>query len=71
MSFQVRLAAPGWAAVTGRGRVGTDVRAFTVIVEQADPLDENQGTTITVLGEEGYQLTRLVTKGSLRVSPSR
>ncbi len=63
--------APGWAAVTGRGRVGTDVRAFTVIVEQADPLDENQGTTITVLGEEGYQLTRLVTKGSLRVSPSR
>ena len=32
--------APGWAAVTGRGRVGTDERALTVIIEQADPLDE-------------------------------
>lgn len=63
--------APGWAAATGRGRFGSDERAFTVIVEQADPLDENQGTTVTVLGEEGYQLSRLVSKGSLRVSPSR
>ena len=63
--------APGWAAVTGRGRFGAGERAFTVIVEQADPLDENHGTTVTVLGEEGYQLTRLVNKGSLRVSPSR
>lgn len=63
--------APGWAAATGLGRFGNDERAFTVIVEQADPLDENQGTTITLLGEDGYQLTRLVSKGSLRVSPSR
>ncbi len=63
--------ASGWAAMTGYGRIGTDDRALTVIVEQADPLDENQGTTITVLGEDGYQLTRLAKRGSLRVSPSR
>lgn len=63
--------APGWAAATGRGMVGTAEGAFTVIVEQADPLDSAQGTTVTVIGEEGYQLSRVVRKGSLRVSPSR
>jgi N-acyl-D-aspartate/D-glutamate deacylase len=63
--------APGWGAITGRGRIGTDERAFTIIVEQADPLDEKQSTTITVLGEDGYQLSRVVPKGTLRVSPSR
>jgi len=63
--------APGWAAVTGRGRIGDDERAFTVVVEQADPLDEQHSTTITVLGEDGYQLSRVVPKNSLRVSPSR
>jgi N-acyl-D-amino-acid deacylase len=63
--------APGWAAVTGRGRIGDDERAFTIVVEQADPLDEQHSTTITVLGEDGYQLSRIVPKNSLRVSPSR
>jgi N-acyl-D-aspartate/D-glutamate deacylase len=63
--------APGWAAVTGRGRLGNDERAFTVIVEQADPLDGQRSTTVTVLGEDGYQLSRIVPKNALRVSPSR
>lgn len=59
----------GWAAVTGRGRIGADERAMTVIVEQADPLDERTSTTITILGEDGFQLSRIVPKNSLRVSP--
>lgn len=63
--------APGWAAVTGRGRIGDDERALTVVVEQADPLDELHSTTITVLGEDGYQLSRIVPKNSLRVRLSR
>ncbi len=63
--------AAGWAAVTGRGRIGDNERAFTVIVEQSNPLDERQSTTITVLGEDGYQLSRIVPKNTLRVSPSR
>jgi hypothetical protein len=61
--------APGWAAVTGRGRVGNDERALTVIVEQADPLDEKNSTTVTILGENGFQLNRIVPKNSLKVSP--
>jgi N-acyl-D-aspartate/D-glutamate deacylase len=61
--------APGWAAVTGRGRIGADERALTVIVEQADPLDERGSTTLTILGEEGFQLNRIVTRNTLRVSP--
>jgi len=61
--------APGWAAVTGRGRIGADERAMTVIVEQADPLDDKASTTITILGEDGFQLNRIVPKNSLRVSP--
>ncbi|MEZ5286601.1 MAG: amidohydrolase family protein [Vicinamibacterales bacterium] len=61
--------APGWAAVTGVGRIGDEERAFTVVVEQADPLDERQSTTVTVLGEDGYQLTRIVMKNAVRVSP--
>jgi N-acyl-D-aspartate/D-glutamate deacylase len=61
--------APGWAAVTGRGRIGADERAMTVIVEQADPLDEKGSTTLIILGEDGYQLSRIVPKNSLRVSP--
>ncbi|MGE0463498.1 MAG: amidohydrolase family protein [Vicinamibacterales bacterium] len=63
--------AAGWAAVTGRGRIGDNERAFTVIVEQSDPLDGQRSTTITVLGEDGYQLSRIVPKNTLRVSPSR
>ncbi len=63
--------APGWAGVTGRGRIGTAEQALTVIVEQADPLDEHTATTLTVLGEDGYQVTRVVQRNSLRVSPSR
>ncbi len=59
----------GWAAVTGRGRIGPDERAMTVIIEQADPLDERTSTNITVLGEDGFQLNRIVPKNSLRVSP--
>lgn len=59
----------GWAAVTGRGRAGENERAMTVIVEQADPLDERTSTTITILGEDGFQLSRIVPKNSLRVSP--
>jgi N-acyl-D-amino-acid deacylase len=61
--------APTWAAVTGRGRVGPEERAMTVIVEQADPLDERGSTTITILGEDGFQLNRIVPRNSLRVSP--
>jgi N-acyl-D-aspartate/D-glutamate deacylase len=61
--------APGWAAVTGLGRLGGENRAFTVIVEQADPLDGDQSTTITVMGENGYHLTRTVPRNALRVSP--
>jgi N-acyl-D-aspartate/D-glutamate deacylase len=63
--------APGWAAATGRGRIGGDDRAFTVIVEQADPLDERRSSTVTVMAEDGYQLTRIVQKDTLRVSPGR
>ncbi len=63
--------APGWAAVTGRGRIGADERAFTVIVERADPLDERGSSTITILGEDGYQLNRIVPINTFRVSPSR
>ena len=59
----------GWAAVTGVGRIGANVRVMTVIVEQADPLDEKTSTSITVLGEDGFQLSRIVPKNSLRVSP--
>jgi N-acyl-D-aspartate/D-glutamate deacylase len=61
--------APGWAAVTGRGRIGNDERAFTAIVEEADPLDEAKANSITILGEDNYLLTRTVTKGTMRVSP--
>ena len=63
--------APGWAAVTGRGRIGTDERAFTVIIERADPLDERGSSTVTILGEDGYQLNRVVPTNTFRVSPSR
>jgi hypothetical protein len=63
--------APGWAAITGRGRIGTDERALTVIIERADPLDERHSSTITIMGEDGYQLNRLVPKNTFRVSPSR
>ena len=56
--------AKGWAAVTGRGRVNDDERAMTVIVEQADPLDEKTSTTITILGEDGFQLNRIVPKNT-------
>jgi len=63
--------APGWAAVTGRGKIGNDERAFTVIVERADPLDERGSSTITILGEDGYQLNRIVPVNTFRVSPSR
>jgi N-acyl-D-aspartate/D-glutamate deacylase len=61
--------APGWASATGRGLIGDTERGFTVILEEADPLDERQSSTITVVAEDGYQLTRIVQKGSLRVSP--
>jgi N-acyl-D-amino-acid deacylase len=61
--------APGWAAVTGRGRIGADERAVTIVIEQADPLDEKASTTITIMGEDGFRLTRIVPKNSLRVSP--
>lgn len=61
--------APGWAAVVGRGKFGAEERAMTVIVEVADPLDEKQSTTVTILGEDGFQLSRIVPKNSLRVSP--
>ena len=63
--------APGWAAITGRGRIGTDERALTVIIERADPLDERHGSTITINGEDGYQLNRIVPINTFRVSPSR
>jgi hypothetical protein len=42
---------------------------MTVVVEQADPLDERTSTTVTILGEDGFQLNRIVPKNSLRVSP--
>jgi N-acyl-D-amino-acid deacylase len=63
--------APGWAAVTGRGRIGNDERAFTVVIERADPLDEKGSSSITILGEDGYQLNRIVPVNTFRVSPSR
>jgi hypothetical protein len=63
--------APGWAAVTGRGRIGNEERAFTVIVERADPLDEKRSSSITIMGEDGYQLNRIVPVNTFRVSPSR
>ncbi len=63
--------APGWAAITGRSRSGGDDRALTIIVEQADPLDDRQSTTLTILGEDGFQFHRTVTKNALRVSPAR
>jgi hypothetical protein len=59
----------GWAAVTGRGRIGADERAMTVLVEQADPLDPKGSTTVTIWGEDGFQLNRIVMKNSLKVSP--
>jgi hypothetical protein len=61
--------APAWAAVTGRATFGADERAFTLLVEQADPLGEKPTTTFTLTGEDGFQLTRLVPRNSLRVSP--
>jgi N-acyl-D-amino-acid deacylase len=61
--------AAGWAAVVGRGKIGTDERAMAVIVERADPLDERGYSTITVLGEDGFQLSRIVPSNRLRVSP--
>jgi hypothetical protein len=70
-SFGALQVAPGWAAVTGRGRIGDEERAFTVIVEQSDPLDERHSSTVTVLGEDGFQLSRVVPKNTLRVSPAR
>jgi N-acyl-D-amino-acid deacylase len=73
-TFELREAgalhvAPGWAAVVGQGKIGADERAMAVIVERADPLDERGYSTITILGEDGYQLSRLVPSNSLRVSP--
>lgn len=59
----------GWAAVVGIGRIGNDVRAMAVVVEAADPLDERGYSSITVLGEDGFQLSRIVPTNSLRVSP--
>jgi hypothetical protein len=61
--------APAWAAVTGRARFGADERAFTLLVEQADPLGEKPTTTFTLTGEDGFQLTRVVPRNGLRVSP--
>ena len=57
------------AAVTGRATFGADERAFTLLVEQADPLGEKPTTTFTLTGEDGFQLTRVVPRNSLRVSP--
>ena len=42
-----------------------------MIIERADPLDERHSSTITIMGEDGYQLNRLVPKNTFRVSPSR
>jgi N-acyl-D-amino-acid deacylase len=67
--FGMLQVAPGWAAVTGRGRIGNDERALTVIVEQADPLGEKPTTSITIIGEDGFQLNRVVLRNSVRVSP--
>ena len=61
--------AAGWAAVVGRGKIGNEERAMAVIVERADPLDERGFSTITILGEDGFQLSRIVPSNSLRVSP--
>ncbi len=71
VDFGLLQVAPGWAAVTGHGRIGTDQRAFTVVVERADPLDQRGSSTITILGEDGYQLSRIVPINTFRVSPSR
>ena len=59
----------GWAALVGLGKIGNEQRAMTVIVEAADPLDERNYSTLTVLGEDGFQLSRIVPTNSLRVSP--
>jgi N-acyl-D-aspartate/D-glutamate deacylase len=59
----------GWAAVVGLGKIGSQQRAMTVIVEAADPLDERHYSTLTVLGEDGFQLSRIVPTNSLRISP--
>ncbi|HTM33441.1 MAG TPA: amidohydrolase family protein [Vicinamibacterales bacterium] len=61
--------AKGWAAVVGFGKIGNEQRAIAVIVEAADPLDERGYSTITVLGEDGFQLSRIVPSNSLKISP--
>jgi N-acyl-D-aspartate/D-glutamate deacylase len=61
--------APGWAAVVGRGKIANEERAMAVVVERADPLDERGYSTITVLGEDGFQLSRIVPSNTMRVSP--
>ncbi len=61
--------AKGWAAVVGLGKIGNEQRAIAVVVEAADPLDERGYSTITVLGEDGFQLSRIVPSNSLKISP--
>jgi N-acyl-D-amino-acid deacylase len=61
--------AKGWAAVVGLGKIGNEQRTIAVVVEAADPLDERGYSTITVLGEDGFQLSRIVPSNSLKISP--
>ncbi|MBL0170492.1 MAG: amidohydrolase family protein [Gemmatimonadaceae bacterium] len=52
---------PNWASVTGRVRVGPDERAFTLIVEGADPLAKGTPATVVIAIEGMTTLTGTVT----------
>lgn len=60
-----------WAAFSGRARVlpGGKERAFTVIVDLADPLDAGHGS-VSVDVEDAYHLAASVEPRRIRISPA-
>ncbi|MEQ1690194.1 MAG: amidohydrolase family protein [Gemmatimonas sp.] len=61
ISFGMLLPGPNWASVSGRLRVGGDERAFTLIVDGADPLAVGTPPTIVLHIEGMAPLTGTVT----------
>ena len=55
------LTGPNWASVTGRVRVGSDERAFTLIVDGAYPLAKGTPATVVIVIEGMTPLSGTVT----------
>ena len=71
VSLGMLQAGDRWASVTGRARVGADERAFTLIVDAADPMTAGEPTTV-VLQVEGMEPVRgtLPARATVRPAPA-